>query len=148
RTEIQYRVRADRHWECRHGHDGVVRRRGFASQRSDRGGAAPGRPARREGGRVHGEPAARCERTVHHGHGDEDAVHWPRIRNDHMSRHANLHVALAAAIAIASAVATFAADQNPFLGRWNLAGIGPAGGIYWLEIRDGGGQLTGMFLDR
>ena len=36
--------------------------------------------ARREGGRVHGEPAARCERPVHDGHGDEDAVHWPRIR--------------------------------------------------------------------
>jgi hypothetical protein len=80
RTEIQYRVRADRHRQRRHGHDGVVRRRGFAGQRSDRGGTAPGRRARRAGGGVHGEPAARRERTVHDGHGDEDAVHWPRIR--------------------------------------------------------------------
>ena len=65
-----------------------------------------------------------------------------------MSRHANLHIALAVAIAVALVAAAFAADQNPFLGRWNLTGIGPDGGIYWLEIRDDGGQLTGMFLNR
>src|SRR5438093_8715163 len=65
-----------------------------------------------------------------------------------MSRHASLHVALAAAIAIALAAAAFAADQNPYLGRWNLTGIGDNAGIYWLEIRDDGGQLTGMFLNR
>jgi hypothetical protein len=64
-----------------------------------------------------------------------------------MSRHASYCVALVAAIAIASAVASSAAE-NPYLGRWNLTGIGPDGGIYWLEIRDEGGQLTGMFLNR
>ena len=36
--------------------------------------------ARRAGGRVHGQPAARRERAVHDGDGDEDAVHRPRIR--------------------------------------------------------------------
>ena len=65
-----------------------------------------------------------------------------------MSRHASLHIALAAAIAIASAAAAFAADQNPFLGRWNLTGPGENAGVYWLEIRDEGGTLTGMFLNR
>ena len=64
-----------------------------------------------------------------------------------MSRHASYCVALVAAIAIAAAVASSAAE-NPYLGRWNLTGIGPDGGIYWLEIRDEGGQLTGMFLNR
>ena len=65
-----------------------------------------------------------------------------------MSRQTSLHVALTAAITIAAAAMAFAADPNPYLGRWNLTGIGPDGGIYWLEIRDEGGQLTGMFLNR
>ena len=64
-----------------------------------------------------------------------------------MSRHATYCVALVAAIALASAVASIAAE-NPYLGRWNLTGIGPDGGIYWLEIKDEGEQLTGMFLNR
>ena len=40
-------------------------------------GAASGRRARRAGGDLHGEPAARRERAVHDGDGDEDAVHRP-----------------------------------------------------------------------
>ena len=65
-----------------------------------------------------------------------------------MSRHVDLRVALVAAIAVAWAVAPIVAQQNPYLGRWNLTGIGQNAGIYWLEIRDEGGQLTGMFLNR
>jgi hypothetical protein len=41
------------------------------------------------------------------------------------------------------------AQQNPYLGRWNLIGTGDnAGSVYWLEVREEGGQLTGNFLNR
>ena len=41
------------------------------------------------------------------------------------------------------------AQQNPYLGRWNMTGTGPdANSVYWLEIKEEGGQLTGMFLNR
>jgi hypothetical protein len=41
------------------------------------------------------------------------------------------------------------AGQNPFAGRWNLTGTGPdADRVYWLEIKDDAGALTGMFLNR
>jgi hypothetical protein len=60
-----------------------------------------------------------------------------------------LRVCLLASVAIALAVASPGAQgtqQNPFVGRWNLTGSGP--GVYWLEIKEEGGQLTGMFLNR
>jgi hypothetical protein len=39
--------------------------------------------------------------------------------------------------------------QSPFAGRWNLTGIGAdADHIYWLEIKDDAGKLSGMFLNR
>src|SRR6185503_1201299 len=54
-----------------------------------------------------------------------------------------------AALALACAAATTFAQQNPFLGRWNLTGTGENSSyIYWLEIKEDGGQLTGMFLNR
>ena len=54
-----------------------------------------------------------------------------------------------AAIAFACAVAATSAQQNPFLGRWNLTGTGAnSANVYWLEIKEDGGQLTGMFLNR
>jgi 3-keto-disaccharide hydrolase len=42
------------------------------------------------------------------------------------------------------------AEPNPFLGRWNIAGPGANGetNVYWLELKDQGGQLSGMFLNR
>jgi Domain of Unknown Function (DUF1080) len=41
------------------------------------------------------------------------------------------------------------AQQNPFTGRWNLIGTGEnAGSVYWLEVKEEGGQLTGTFLNR
>lgn len=56
---------------------------------------------------------------------------------------------LIAAFAFACAVAATSAQQNPYLGRWNLTGTGENSGyVYWLEIKDEGGQLTGMFLNR
>ena len=60
-----------------------------------------------------------------------------------------LRVSLLASVAIAVTVAAPGAQgtqPNPFVGRWNLTGSGP--GVYWLEIKDEGGQLTGMFLNR
>jgi len=54
-----------------------------------------------------------------------------------------------AAIALACAVAGTSAQQNPYLGRWNLTGTGENSNyVYWLEIKQEGGQLTGMFLNR
>ena len=65
-----------------------------------------------------------------------------------MSRHASYCVALVAAIAIASAVASIAAQQNPYPRSLESHRHRRDGGIYWLEIKDEGGQLTGMFLNR
>src|SRR5262245_10679811 len=44
---------------------------------------------------------------------------------------------------------TVHADNKAFLGRWNLTGTGDAAGnVYWLEVKDEGGKLSGMFLNR
>ncbi len=41
------------------------------------------------------------------------------------------------------------AEQSPFVGSWNLTGTGDDSAlVYWLEITDSGGTLTGRFLDR
>lgn len=56
---------------------------------------------------------------------------------------------IACAAAALSAVAATSAQQNPYLGRWNLTGTGESSNyVYWLEVKDEGGQLTGMFLNR
>src|SRR5687767_13688627 len=58
----------------------------------------------------------------------------------------------AIAIAVVAAVALVAgasAQVNPFLGKWNMTGTGQdAGNVYWLEVKQDGDQLTGMFLNR
>ena len=60
----------------------------------------------------------------------------------------NRHFVIAA-IVLAGAVAIASAQENPFLGRWNVTGTGAnSANVYWLEIKDDGGQLTGMFLNR
>ncbi len=44
---------------------------------------------------------------------------------------------------------TARADNSGFLGRWNLTGTGDAAGnVYWLEVKEEGGKLSGMFLNR
>jgi 3-keto-disaccharide hydrolase len=56
-------------------------------------------------------------------------------------------IAAATAAAAVGAVAT--QQQNQYLGRWNLQGTGENSTyVYWLEVKDEGGQLTGMFLNR
>lgn len=38
---------------------------------------------------------------------------------------------------------------NPFLGVWNITGTGQdAGNIYWLEVKETAGKLSGLFLNR
>lgn len=55
-------------------------------------------------------------------------------------------VALILAAAVLPAVAQ---QQNPYLGAWNLTGTGQdSANVYWLEIKDNGGTLSGMFLNR
>lgn len=52
-----------------------------------------------------------------------------------------------ALVVLASAV--ILAQQNPFVGRWNLRGTGPdADKIYFLEVTERRGQLQAIFLDR
>jgi hypothetical protein len=44
---------------------------------------------------------------------------------------------------------SLSADQKAFVGRWNLTGTGAyTDHIYWLEVKDEGGKLSGKFLNR
>jgi hypothetical protein len=39
--------------------------------------------------------------------------------------------------------------QNPFLGKWNITTTGDTPGqVYWIEIKEASGQLSGMILER
>lgn len=54
-----------------------------------------------------------------------------------------------APLALALAVATAIAQQNPYLGRWNIQGTRENSNyVYWLEVKEDGGKLSGMFLNR
>ena len=56
---------------------------------------------------------------------------------------------LAAAGLVALLWGPAVAGQNSFAGRWNLTGTGSdADHVYWLEITNDAGTLTGMFLNR
>lgn len=55
--------------------------------------------------------------------------------------------AVAAVLAIAS-LTTAQAQTSPYVGRWNITPAGPNPGVYWLEVKEAGGQLSGMFLNR
>jgi hypothetical protein len=44
---------------------------------------------------------------------------------------------------------SLSADQKAFTGRWNLTGTGAhTDRVYWLEVKDEGGKLSGTFLNR
>jgi len=50
---------------------------------------------------------------------------------------------------LAAAYVVAAAQQNPFVGRWNLTGTGSDNHlIYFLEVKQVGDHLEGMFLNR
>ena len=55
----------------------------------------------------------------------------------------------AAAALVVTALLPSAAQNQGFLGRWNLTGTGEdSNRIYWLEVTDKGGELSAMFLNR
>ena len=59
-----------------------------------------------------------------------------------------LLVALVATAAVAPSAPAFA-QNAPFLGDWNITGDPPnTGNIYWLEVKDEGGTLSALFLNR
>jgi hypothetical protein len=64
------------------------------------------------------------------------------------SRSFVLRAALFAGVAMIAMIDSSSAQQNPYLGRWNLTPASPNTGVYWLEIKEDGGKLTGMFLNR
>ena len=59
---------------------------------------------------------------------------------------------IASALLCSSLIAPNSIDttaRQDFAGRWNLTGTGEhRNRVYWLEVTDSGGQLTGMFLNR
>ena len=58
-------------------------------------------------------------------------------------------VVMAGVIALAIVAAVGAQQQNPYLGRWNITGTGQnANYVYWLEVKDDGGKLSGLLLNR
>lgn len=55
-------------------------------------------------------------------------------------------VLVASAAAVAPVVL---AQASPFVGSWNMVGTGPdTSFVYWLEVKEENGQLTGRFLNR
>ena len=51
-------------------------------------------------------------------------------------------------MAVAGA-ASLLAQQNPYVGRWNITGTGPdSGNVYFLEVKKSGDALEALFLDR
>jgi hypothetical protein len=57
-------------------------------------------------------------------------------------------LAFTAALLVA-ATTTTRADHQAFLGRWNLTGTGAdSNAVFWLELKEENGQLSGMFLNR
>ena len=58
--------------------------------------------------------------------------------------------ALLLVVALLLMVSAPRAEQaNPFLGAWNITGTGPdSANVYWLEIKDDAGKLSGLFLNR
>ncbi len=58
------------------------------------------------------------------------------------------HIVIAI-IATTVAVASAIAQQNPYLGRWNITGTGENSNyVYWLEVKQDGDKLSGMLLNR
>jgi hypothetical protein len=50
---------------------------------------------------------------------------------------------------VVAATAVVFGQQNPYVGRWNITGTGPdTDKVYWLEVKQIGDQLEGLFLNR
>jgi hypothetical protein len=60
-----------------------------------------------------------------------------------------LAVALCVVGSGAALSAVVTAQASPFVGSWNMTGTGPdAAFVYWLEVKEADGKLTGSFLNR
>ncbi len=60
-----------------------------------------------------------------------------------------LFAILAAAVLINVMLPAAGMQHQGFLGRWNLTGAGQdTNRVYWLEVSEKNGQLSGMFLNR
>src|SRR6187402_3167747 len=56
---------------------------------------------------------------------------------------------VAAALLLNVLLPAAAPQTQGFLGRWNLTGTGQdSDRVYWLEVSETGGKLSGMFLNR
>lgn len=56
---------------------------------------------------------------------------------------------LIASLLVFSAAPHAQSKSNPFLGAWNITGQGPDSAIvYWLELKEEGGKLSSLFLNR
>jgi len=63
--------------------------------------------------------------------------------------HSIFRPAALSTVAIACLIAAVGAQQNPYAGQWNLTGTGPnASNVYWLEVTETAGKLSGRFLNR
>jgi hypothetical protein len=60
-----------------------------------------------------------------------------------------IFTALLALVLIAVLLPSAAPQNQGFLGRWNISGTGEnSNRVYWLEVTEQNGQLSGMFLNR
>ena len=58
-------------------------------------------------------------------------------------------ISCAVAVAATMSSGVVVGQQSPYVGRWNLKGTGPdTDKVYWLEVKENGGQLEGRFLNR
>ena len=60
-----------------------------------------------------------------------------------------LHSIMLAALATVMVAGPARAQNNPFAGAWNITGDAPNQNyVYWLEVKDDGGKLSALFLNR
>src|SRR5687768_7247234 len=65
------------------------------------------------------------------------------------ARAARLAFALSMVVSALAISPVVTAQSSPFVGAWNMTGTGPdASYVYWLEVKEENGQLTGRFLNR
>src|SRR5215203_2953169 len=58
-------------------------------------------------------------------------------------------VKLTSLVMLVAASAVVAGQQNPYVGRWNITGTGPdTDKAYFLEVKQNGNELQGIFLNR
>src|ERR1039457_4344719 len=78
-AQARYRLRPDRHWECRFGDDRADGGGCATSRRLAKAGAGDGSAARGGCRSVHGWAAAGCQRSVHDRDGYQDALCGARV---------------------------------------------------------------------